>query len=176
MRGTRFLSSEDKKPQCPQLHWVLLSALSPLLAWVLLCLITFKASGSVSFKSLHQTPVWPHKVEWAPSSLQFLLKPESRAFSASVSRASCTCVQAGMGSGVKLGVSTSQSQGPKAHHSQALLPVPKATQIVDSGSAFCMWGKPTPTHKSEVLLTGPSGIMTQDVLANSSAFNLQWHR
>lgn len=47
MRGTRFLSSEDKKPQCPQLHWVLLSALSPLLrneSLALLCLITFKAS------------------------------------------------------------------------------------------------------------------------------------
>lgn len=58
-----------------------------------------KPQGSVSFKSLHQTPVWPHEAEWRLLfPLQFLLKPERRAFSGSVSRASCTCVWAGMGS------------------------------------------------------------------------------
>ena len=36
-------------------------------------------------------------------------------------------------------------------------------------------GKAYATHKSKVLLTGPSGLMTQDVPTNTSACSLQWH-
>ena len=57
----------------------------------------------------------------------------------------------------------------KAHLSKPYFLFQKQPRLLAVPSAC---GESLPPHKSEVLLTGPRGTMTQGVLANTSAFNL----